>query len=66
MTMPDIEELRRAFLRIPADELLRNFLSPEQYAKRKAKEAAENAEFDRKLAAMTQEEREAMLNRLID
>ena len=64
--MPDIEEWRREFLRISADEILRGFLSPEQYAKHKADLAAEKAEWDRKLAAMTQEERDATLNRLID
>ena len=59
--MLDIEELRREFLRIPADEVLRNFLSPEAYAKHEAKAAAENAEWDRKLAAMTEEERKQYL-----
>lgn len=60
MTIP-IEELRRAFLRIPTDELRRHFLSPEAYAKHEAEAAASNAEWDRKLAAMTEEEREQYL-----
>lgn len=60
MTIP-IEELRRAFLRIPTDELRRNFLSPEAYAKHEAEAAALSAKWDRKLAAMTEEERKQYL-----
>jgi hypothetical protein len=59
--MDDIEELRRAFLRIPADECLRSFLSPEKYAKHKAEEAASKIKWDRKLAAMTEEEKKQYL-----
>ena len=58
MMLDSIERDRKWFLKAKPEELFEIFSN--------GKQPAGNDEFLRKLAAMTQEERDAVLNRLID